>query len=52
MIDFIFAGIIFVGVMFVVFFCLSFVTIGIAFIVATLARCCVNRLGRTNLALK
>lgn len=52
MIDFIFAGIICVGVMFVVFFCLAFVTIGIFFAFAALAKRCVNRLGRPNLAMK
>jgi hypothetical protein len=52
MVDFIFAGILYLGVMFVVFFSLSFVTIGITYVIAAFARRCIARLRQPNLALK
>ena len=52
MIDFIIAGILYLGVMFVVFFCLSFITIGITYATAAFARRCFGRLQHPDLALK
>ena len=52
MIDFLLAGILYLGVMFVVFFSLSFVTIGITYAVAAFARRCIARLHQPDLALK
>ncbi len=52
MIDFIIAGIIYLLVMFVVFFCFSFVTIGITYAVTTFARKCLSWLRQPDLALK
>jgi hypothetical protein len=42
MIDFILAGMVYLGVMFAVFFCLSFVTVGITYTLANAARRCAN----------
>ena len=52
MIDFIFAGMLYLAVMFVVFFCLSFVTIGIAYSFAAFARHFLGRLRQPHLAMK
>lgn len=52
MIDFIIAGMVYLLVMFVVFFCLAFVTIGINYAVAMFARRCLNWLRQPDLALK
>lgn len=52
MIDFILAGMLYLGVMFVVFFCLSFITIGITYSFAAFARHCVSRLRQPHLAMK
>jgi hypothetical protein len=40
MIDFILAGTVYLGVMFVVFFCFSFITVGITCLLARAARRC------------
>ena len=52
MIDFIVAGIVYLVVMFVVFFCLSFVTIGITYAVAGFARRFLSWFREPGLALK
>ena len=52
MIDFIFAGVAYLGVMFAVFFCLSFVTVGITYILANAAKRCANWMRPPNPAMK
>jgi hypothetical protein len=52
MIDFILAGALYLGVMFIISFCLSFVTIGITYSVATCIRRCVNRFRQPDLVFK
>ncbi|MBI5896435.1 MAG: hypothetical protein HZB24_10700 [Desulfobacterales bacterium] len=51
MIDFIIAAILYIGVMFVVFFSVSFVTIGISYAVAAFIRRCVHGLRAPRLSL-
>lgn len=51
MIDFIIAAILYIGVMFVVFFSVSFVTIGISYAVAAFIRRCVHGLRAPGLSL-
>ncbi len=52
MIDFILAGLVYLGVMFVVFFCFSFVTVGITYLLANTARRCTNWMRQPRHALK
>lgn len=52
MIDFIIAAALYLALMFVLFFCLSFVTIGITYATAAFVRRCVNRFRSPDLALK
>ena len=52
MIDFIFAGIVYVAVMFVVFFVFSFVTIGITYTFAKFTRSILDRMQRPHPVLK
>jgi len=52
MIDFIFAGVIYLTVMFVVLFCFSFVTIGITYATAAFIRRCLNWIRQPHLAMK
>lgn len=52
MIDFIVAAAIYLGLMFLVFFCLSFVTIGVTYAVAAFVRRCVYTFRSPGLALK
>ena len=52
MIDFIFAGALFIGVMFVVCFVLSFVTIGITYSLARFTKNFINRLKGPHPVLK
>ncbi len=51
MFDFIIAAILYIGVMFVVFFSVSFVTIGISYAVAAFIRRCVQGLRAPGLSL-
>ncbi len=52
MIDFIFAGVIYLALMFVVLFCFSFVTIGITYATTAFVRRCLNWFRQPDLALK
>jgi hypothetical protein len=52
MIDFIVAAVLYLSLMFVVLFCFSFVTIGIAMAVTGCARRCLNWFRSPDLALK
>lgn len=52
MIDFIFAAILYLGIMFVVFFSLSFITIGLTYATASFARRCFNRFRQPDFAMK
>lgn len=52
MIDFIAAGVMYLGVMFFVCFCFSFITIGLSYIVAALAKGFINRLRQPQPVLK
>lgn len=52
MIDFIFAGAVIIAVMFVVFFVLSFVTIGITYTFARFAKSFIDRVRTPHPALK
>lgn len=52
MIDFILAAFIYIGVMFVLFFCLSFFTIGITYAFASFVRRCVYWARPAEIALK
>jgi len=52
MIDFILAGLVYLGVMFIVFFCFSFVTVGITYLLANTARRCTNWMRLPNPAVK
>lgn len=52
MLDFIIAGAIYIILMFVLFFCLSFFTIGIAYAVAAFIRRCMQWFRSPDLALK
>ena len=52
MIDFVIAGMVYLFVMFVVFFCVSFVTIGVTYGVAVFVRRCLNPAKQPDLALK
>jgi len=52
MIDFIFAGIIYLVLMFTVLFCFSFVTIGITCAMAAFIRRCVDWIRQPHLVLK
>ena len=52
MVDFILAGIVGVGLMFVVLFCVSFATVGICFGAAVFLRRCMRMLNPPRLALK
>lgn len=52
MIDFILAGLVYLGLMFVVFFCVSFVTVGITYLLANTARRCTNWMRPPNPAIK
>ncbi len=52
MIDFILAGLVYLGVMFIVFFCFSFVTVGITYLLANTARRCTNWMRQPRHALK
>jgi len=52
MIDFIIAAVLYLALMFVVFFSLSFVTIGIAFALAGFLKRCLNWFRSPSLALK
>jgi hypothetical protein len=51
MIDFIVAAILYLGVMFTVFFCVSFVTIGIAYAAAAFFRRCLHGFRSPGLSL-
>ncbi|MBI5062427.1 MAG: hypothetical protein HZB87_02885 [Desulfatitalea sp.] len=51
MIDFIIAAVLYIGVMFVVFFSLSFVTIGISYAAAAFIRRCFHVLRSPHLSL-
>jgi len=51
MIDFIIAAILYIGIMFVVFFSVSFVTIGISYAVAAFIRRCLQGLRTPRLSL-
>lgn len=52
MIDFILAGIAYVCLMFVVLFCISFVTIGICYVAAQICRRCVSWWSQPHLVMK
>ncbi|MBT8338393.1 MAG: hypothetical protein HKP58_14530 [Desulfatitalea sp.] len=52
MIDVIIAAALYIMLMFVVFFCLSFVTIGLTYAFATLVRCCFHRFRQPEFVLK
>lgn len=52
MIDFILAGIAYVCLMFVVLFCISFVTIGICYVAAQIYRRCVSWWSQPHLVMK
>lgn len=52
MIDFILAGILYLGVMFIVSFSLSFVTIGVTYSVTSFIRRCINRYRQPDLVFK
>lgn len=52
MIDFIFAGLIYLGLMFAVLFCFSFITIGITYAASAIVRRCVPWNRRPHPALK
>jgi hypothetical protein len=52
MIDFIFAGIIYLALMFLVLFCFSFITIGIAYATAAFIRRCVDWIRQPHLVIK
>lgn len=52
MIDFIFAGITYVCLMFVVLFCISFVTIGICYGAAQIYQRCMRWLSQPHLVMK
>ena len=52
MFDFVVAGVIYLLVMFIVFFCFSFVTIGITYMVAVVFRRCLSWMRQPNLAIK
>lgn len=52
MIDFVLAGIMFLGLMFAVMFCFSFVTIGITYAAASFVRRCLNWVRQPHLAIK
>jgi hypothetical protein len=52
MIDFVLAGLMYLGLMFTVLFCFSFVTIGITYAAATCVRRCLQLVRQPNFALK
>ncbi len=52
MMDFIIAAVLYLALMFILFFCLSFVTIGITYAVAAFVRRCMNRFRPPSLVLK
>ena len=52
MMDFILAGLIYLGLMFVVFFCFSFVTIGLTYAVTAIVRRCISRFRQPHLAMR
>ena len=52
MIDFVFAGLLYLALMFVVLFCFSFITIGITYATAAFIRRCLQWIHQPDLALK
>jgi hypothetical protein len=52
MIDFVFAGLMYLALMFAVLFCFSFVTIGITYAAASFARRCLHWVRQPHLAMK
>jgi hypothetical protein len=52
MIDLIFAGILYLAIMFLVFFAISFITIGIAYVAAMFVRRCAHWINPSRLAFK
>ncbi|WP_161807231.1 hypothetical protein [Desulfatitalea tepidiphila] len=52
MIDFIIAAVLYLALMFVLFFCLSFVTIGITYAATSFVRRCLGRFRSPDLVLK
>ena len=52
MIDFIIAAVLYLALMFILFFCLSFVTIGITYAAAAFVKRCMNRFRSPGLVLK
>jgi len=52
MIDFIIAAVLYLALMFVLFFCLSFVTIGITYAATSFVRHCLSRFRSPDLVLK
>ena len=52
MVDFIIAGILYLSIMFVVFFCLSFVTIGLTYSAAAFVKRCQQWRRQPDFALK
>ncbi|MBR9981487.1 MAG: hypothetical protein KFF50_10720 [Desulfatitalea sp.] len=52
MLDFIIAGVLYIALMFVLFFCLSFITIGIVYSFAVCVRRCMHWFRSPDLVLK
>jgi hypothetical protein len=52
MVEFFLAGMMYLGLMFAVMFCFSFVTIGITYAVASLVRRCFSKERQPHLAIK
>ena len=52
MIDFIIAAVLYLALMFILFFCLSFITIGITYAAAAFLKRCMHRFRSPSLALK